>query len=138
MGIIAGVDNNLLCLNNFLRGDCDVEGVQDKLCGCGGALGFLFSINAAASSTANVLLLKFPLVLLMQSTLSSGKTRSTGSHGASCKAAYAPLFSHFLISFATWPWWAFSALAAAPNVLYLPFRKSAAACVFLFLSGDAA
>ena len=53
------VNNNLLCLPNVMRGDCNVEGAQDHVCGCGGDL---FpppsNINAAAISTANLFVLE--------------------------------------------------------------------------------
>ena len=139
MGLSAGVNILLLHLPNCLRGDRDVEGFQYCCCGCGGGPAFFVQYQGSSKiNSQRFARFKPPLTLLMCSTSSSGDIRSTGSHGVSHKFAHTPWFYHSLISFVTWPQWAFLVLATSPTVLYLPFRKSSAARVFLFLSGDAA
>ena len=99
-----------------------------------GPLIFSSSTNSESRSTDNILHLKLPLNLLMSSTSSSGKIRSTGSYRASRKAATKPWFYHSLISFETWPRWALLALAAAPTMIYLPLQKSCRGmCVLVYL-----
>ena len=46
--LLMSVNNNLLHLPNFLRGDLDVEGILDCFFGCGGEFYLSSSINAAA------------------------------------------------------------------------------------------